>query len=282
MNMRKITSMTMLVSLVLLFLNSIILYVVPEGRVAYWADWHFWGLTKTEWADQHVTVGFLFLIAGLLHIYYNWAAVTSYLKNRLKEVRVFTPSFNAALLVTAVVAVGTYFQVPPMSTVLAGGAWFKEAGAEKYGEPPYGHAELSSLKLFAKKEGIDLDQALALLKQAGLRTEGAGQTLVSIAQKNDLTPQQVYAVIKPAEKAVEEPAEGVAPVFPDTPKPGFGRKTLEEACVELTIDYNAVSKGLQDKDIKIEAGKTIHEIAEVNGKEPMEVFEAIRAVVLGE
>jgi hypothetical protein len=282
MNMRKITSMTMLVSLVLLVLNSIILYVVPEGRVAYWADWHFWGLTKTEWADQHVTVGFLFLLAGLLHIYYNWAAVTSYLKNRLKEVRVFTPSFNTALLITAVVAVGTYFHVPPMSTVLAGGVWFKEAGAEKYGEPPYGHAELSSLKLFAQKEGIDLDKALALLKQAGLQTEGAGQTLVSIAQKNKLTPQQVYAVIKPARKAVEEPPEGAAPVFPDTPKPGFGRKTLEEACVELKIDYNAVSKGLQAKGMEIEAGKTIHEIAEANGKEPMEVFEAIRMVVLGE
>lgn len=282
MNMRKITSMTMLVSLILLFLNSIILYVVPEGRVSYWADWHFWGLTKTEWADQHVTVGFLFLIAGLLHIYYNWAAVTSYLKNRLKEVRVFTPSFNAALLVTAVVAVGTYFQVPPMSTVLAGGAWFKEAGAEKYGEPPYGHAELSSLKLFAQKEGIDLDQAVTLLKQASLQTEGVGQTLVSIAQKNNLTPQQVYAVIKPARKAVEDPAEGAAPVFPDEPKPGFGRKTLEEACIELKIDYSAVSKGLQDRGMKIEAGRTIHEIAEVNSKEPMEVFEAIRAVVLGE
>jgi hypothetical protein len=282
MKMRKITSMTMLVSLVLLFLNSIILYIVPEGRVAYWADWHFWGLTKTEWADQHVTVGFLFLLAGLLHIYYNWPAVTSYLKNRLKEVQVFTPSFNAALLVTAVVAVGTYFHVPPMSMVLEGGAWFKEAGAEKYGEPPYGHAELSSLKLFARKEGIDLDKALALLKQAGLQAEGAGQTLVSIAQKNNLTPQQVYAVIKPAQKAVEEPAEGAAPVFPDGPKPGFGRKTLEEASVELKIDYDAVSKGLQARGMNIEAGKTIHEIAEANGKEPMEIFEAIRAVVLGE
>ena len=47
MNIRKITSMTMLVSFVLLLVNSVILYVVPEGRVAYWADWHMGGLTKT-------------------------------------------------------------------------------------------------------------------------------------------------------------------------------------------------------------------------------------------
>ena len=42
--MRKITSMTMVWSLIILILNSIVLYVVPEGRVSYWADWRFLGL----------------------------------------------------------------------------------------------------------------------------------------------------------------------------------------------------------------------------------------------
>ncbi|MDP3478195.1 MAG: DUF4405 domain-containing protein [Desulfoprunum sp.] len=282
MNMRKITSMTMLVSLVLLFLNSIILYVVPEGRIAYWADWHFWGLTKTQWTEQHVTVGFLFLLAGLLHIYYNWGAVKSYMKNKVKELRIFTPSFNIALLVTVIVAVGTYFHVPPMSTVLELGAHFKESGAETYGEPPYGHAELSSLKMFSQKERIDLDKALALMKEAGLQVEGANQTLIAIAKANRLTPQQLYGIIKPAKTEVEEVAKAAGSSFPDEPKPGFGRKTLEEACVELKIDYATVSKGLQAKGLKVEAGKTIHEIAEASGKEPMEIFEDIRAVVLAE
>lgn len=282
MNMRKITSMTMLVSLVLLFLNSIILYVVPEGRIAYWADWHFWRLSKTQWTEQHVTVGFLFLLAGLLHIYYNWGAVKSYMKNKVKELRIFTPSFNIALLVTVIVAVGTYFHVPPMSTVLELGAHFKESGAETYGEPPYGHAELSSLKMFSQKERIDLDKALALMKQAGLQVEGANQTLIAIAKANRLTPQQLYGIIKPAKTEVEEVAKAAGSSFPDEPKPGFGRKTLEEACVELKIDYATVSKGLQAKGLKVEAGKTIHEIAEASGKEPMEIFEDIRAVVLAE
>ncbi len=282
MSMRKITSMTMLSSLFLLFLNSIILYVVPEGRVAYWADWHFWGLSKTQWGDQHITVGFLFLLAGLLHIFYNWVTIKSYMKNKVKEMRIFTPSFNAGLLVTVIVAVGTYFNVPPMSTVLHLGASFKEAGAEKYGEPPYGHAELSSLKLFSQKEQIDLDKALDLLKQAGMQVEGATETLAAIARKNAVTPQQVYAVIRPARTVVEGQADGANITFPDEPKPGFGRKTLEEACTELKIEYKKISEGLQAKGVKVEAGKTIHEIAEANGKEPMEIFEAIRSVVLGE
>jgi hypothetical protein len=54
-----------------------------------------------------------------------------------------------------VVGVGTYFQVPPMSTVIDFGESFKDAAAEKYGEPPYGHAELSSLKVFVKKMNLE-------------------------------------------------------------------------------------------------------------------------------
>lgn len=280
--MRKITSMTMLVSLVLLVLNSIVLYVVPEGRVAYWADWRFWGLTKTEWGDQHVTIGFLFIAAGLLHLYYNWAAIKNYMKNRLKEIRVFTLPFNVGLLVTALVTVMTYFHVPPVNLILELGAHFKEAGAEKYGEPPYGHAELSSLKMFAKKEGINLDEAMALLQQKGLGVRGPDQTLLAISQDNGMTPQQVYMVIKPAASAMKTPPAGDVPAFPDEPKPGFGRKTLEQVCSELQLEYATVAKGLQAKGLTVEAGKTIHEIAEASGKEPMEIFEAMRAVVLGE
>jgi hypothetical protein len=200
MNLRKITSMTMLISLVLLCLNSIILYVVPEGRVAYWAGWRFWGLSKTEWGDQHVTVGVLFLLAGLLHIYYNWGAVKSYMKNRMKEIRIFTPSFNIGLLITVIVAAGTYFNIPPMSTVLQIGSYFKQAAAEKYGEPPYGRAELSSLKQFSQKERIDLDKALVLLKEAGLQVDDANQSVFAIAKANKISPQQLYVIIKPGKK----------------------------------------------------------------------------------
>ncbi len=274
----------MLLSFVLLILNSIVLYIVPEGRVAYWADWRFWGLTKTEWGDQHVTIGFLFLLAGLLHLFYNWAVVKSYVKNKAKEIKIFTLPFNIGLLLTAIVALMTYFHVPPINFVLQLGSHFKVQGAEKYGEPPYGHAERSSLKLFSQKEGIDLDKALILLKGEGLQVAHAEETLLAIAQNNKLTPQQVFKIIAPAKKNMPAPEKGssASPAFPDMPKPGFGRKTLENACTELQINYVATVKGLQAKGLIIEHGKTIHEISTANGKEPMELFEAIRAVTLKE
>jgi len=74
------------------------------------------------------------------------------MKKSCTGIKVFTPAFNVALLLTLVVGVGTYFEVPPMSTVLDFSESIKDKASEKYGEPPYGHAELSSLKLLPRTE----------------------------------------------------------------------------------------------------------------------------------
>ena len=66
MKIRRITSLTASVAFLLMLLTSIILYIVPQGRVAYWADWRLWGLTKTDWGNIHINMGLLFLIALLL------------------------------------------------------------------------------------------------------------------------------------------------------------------------------------------------------------------------
>ena len=47
MNIRRITSLTALLTFILLILTAVILYIVPQGRIAYWANWQLWGLSKT-------------------------------------------------------------------------------------------------------------------------------------------------------------------------------------------------------------------------------------------
>ena len=276
MNIRKITSMTMFISFILLVLTSIILYIVPHGRVAYWADWHLWGLTKGQWGNLHINLGFLFLFAGLLHMYYNWAVITAYMKNRAKEIKVFTASFNIALLLTVVVGVGTYFEVPPMSSVINLSESIKNGASEKYGEPPYGHAELSSLKLFSKKQGLDLDQAVELLKKADIQFNDSKDTLATIAKVNKLSPQEVYNIIKPA--AAAKTAEGTIS-FPDSPMTGFGNKTIGAVCSEFNLMFREIQRGLAKKGVKAEAEMTIKEIAAANDKEPMAIFEDIHGLV---
>ncbi len=275
MNMRKITSMTMFVSFLFLVLTSIILYIVPYGRVAYWAGWKLWGLTKGEWGDLHINLGFLFLFAGFLHMYYNWAPIKAYMKNRARELKVFTPSFNVALLLTLVVAVGTYLEVPPMSTVINFGTSFKDRASEKYGEPPYGHAELSSLKLFAKKQNLDLSVAMELLAKADIRVLNSKETLAAIAAANRMSPQDIYDIIKPA--AAQKSVDGVK--FPDSPMTGFGKKTLGALCSEYELMFPVIQQKLAERGVNAEAAMTIKEIAAANDREPMGIFEDLHEII---
>ncbi|SMC71666.1 protein of unknown function [Desulfocicer vacuolatum DSM 3385] len=277
MNIRKITSLTLLISFVLLIVTSVILYIVPQGRVAYWADWHLLGLSKTQWGNLHINLGVLMLMAGLLHIYYNWKPVTAYLKNKAKQMKVFTPSFNVALAVTLFTAIGTYYEIPPMSVIIYVGEAIKDKGAVKYGEPPYGHAELSSLKLFSKKQDLDLNKSLQLLTDAGLSVTGPEETLAAIARANNITPMQVYDVIKPA---LKQERTDVNPAFPDSPPPGFGNMTLAAVCSRYHLAIPTVIRELKKKSIHATAEHTVKEIAKNNGMEPMTVFEALNGLFM--
>ena len=291
MNMRKITSMTMVWSLIILILNSIVLYVVPEGRVSYWADWRFLGLTKAQWGEQHTTVGFLFLFAGLLHIYYNWKPIVAYMKNKARQLTVFTGPSNVGLALTAVFVVGTYFMIPPMSTIVDISGHFKDAASQKYGEPPYGHAESSSLKMFTKRESLDLAKSLELLQAAGLQVGGEKETIKEIAKKNDRSPQQVYEIIKPAKLSLSASAKsdehgtavaatGSGP-FPDAPKAGWGKKKLGDVCAEYNLNEAEIISQLAGKGITAAAGDAVKDIAAANDIDPMGVFEALHEIVNG-
>jgi hypothetical protein len=131
MNVRRITSLTALLSFLLLFVTLVVLYIVPQGRVAYWADWRLWGLTKEQWGNFHINVGLLFLLSMFLHIYYNWKTLLSYFKSKTRRLKVLTREFNAALMLTLTFAIGTYFELVPFSWVLQLNDHLKDAAAVK-------------------------------------------------------------------------------------------------------------------------------------------------------
>ena len=275
MNLRKITSLTMLLSFIVLVITSIVLYIVPEGRVAYWSEWKFMGLSKTQWGDIHINLGFLFLAAGLLHLFYNWKPMLAYMKDKTRKVKIFTAAFNVALLLTVACTAGTLMNIPPFSSILEFGSSFKNAAAEKYGEPPYGHAERSSLQMFAKRTGLDLKQMKTQLTSANITFTGASETLLDIAGANNMTPKAVYDVIKPAEP---ELAPGEKVPFPDAPFPGLGRKVLSDLCNEYSLDTIQVLHAFAARNITATADQTLKEIAEANNSDPHALFEIIHGV----
>lgn len=280
MNLRKITSMTMLLSAIVLVINSLVLYVVPEGRVAYWANWTFGGLSKSQWGEQHTTVGFLFILASVLHIYYNWKPIVAYMKNKAREIKVFTGAFNVALALSLIFIVGTYYRIPPMSTILDISDHFKVSASKKYGEPPYGHAELSSLKMFASKENLDLQKSLTLLRSAGISFIDEKQTIKDIAKLNNTSPQQIYLIIKAASLNPEISTDlSAASAFANAPKTGWGRRTIGDICEEYQLDLEKIINGLAAKGIEADQGDSLKQIAEANDTSPLQIYEMMVEIV---
>ena len=272
MNMKKITSLTSLISFLVLLLNSVVLYIVPHGRVANWADWRLWGLSKTDWANQHTIIGVLFLIAIFLHIYYNWKPIVFYLKNRAKQLKVFTKDFNIALIVTIICVIGSYYTILPFNWILEFSESIKNKAEVTYGSPPYGRAELSSLKGFASRTSINLSDGLEKLQKAGIKVKNEKQTLIDIATLNKISPQKVFMLMKPVEtnvaleKSQKMPAEAVS---------GTSRKTLEDICKTYDLDINAVMAGFVANKIRVSADMTLRTIAEQNNIGTEEVYALI-------
>lgn len=272
MNMRRITSLTGLVSFVIIVLTSVVLYIAPHGRVAYWADWHFWGLTKVQWTDVHLNVGILFLLALFLHIYYNWKPIMAYLKNKARQMKFFTADMNMALALTVVFTVGTLALVPPFSSVLEFSEAIKEAAGEKYGEPPWGHAELSPIGSFARKMGWNPEEAISLLKASGYEVSGPQMTVGEIAAAKGVPPQTVYLLMK---GQLEAPAAPKG-TLPDSPPAGFGQRSLEEIAATYQVPLQPMVDALKAKGVEVDTGKGLKNLAADANMSPYDLFDIIK------
>ena len=193
----------------MLCMTSIVLYIAPEGRVAYWGNWTFFLASKSQWTGLHITGGLLFFITSLWHIALNWKPIVSYMKQRAAAMRLMPVPVAAALGICLFVYAGTLAGVPPMRQLVTWNQDIKEYQARVNGSPPFGHAELSSLEKFCAYLGFDLHTVLAHLDKAGL--QGALKpetTILELAKANKLTPQQVFGVIREAVGATGKGKEG--------------------------------------------------------------------------
>ena len=177
MKIRKATSLTVLLTFVLLVLTSVILYIVPHGRVAYWADWHLWGLTKTQWGNIHINLGLLLLLGISLHIYYNWKVIVSYFKDKARRLKIFTKEFSIALALTIVFIMGTCLEIPPFIWVIeisesVKDKNFKQILRQIVEDERQHHLILQKLFEMIRKEGKDWNRYLSEGRTGTGRTAG--------------------------------------------------------------------------------------------------------------
>lgn len=268
---RKTVSLTSLLSFVVMLATSVVLYIEPHGRTAYWADWRFMGLSKTAWDNLHLTMGTLFLVCAALHIWLNWKPVTNYMRNKARELVVGTKPMLAALGITLFVGAGTFAGLPPMQQILDFGASIKDGHASTYGSPPYGHAEQSPLEKFCGYLGFDVDKAIAALEKAGYANVAPDMAIQDIARTNNASPQKVYDVIRD-ELVGENPFAAMPAAAPE----GTGKLTLEAVCATFGLPMEQAMQRLRKKGFSPAPDKTFKDMAQERGSHPRDVYAALR------
>lgn len=100
MKLRRTISFTVFLSFIMLSFTGLMLFITPQGRVAYWAGWTMFGLSREQYSELHTTFMVLFLVAGIWHIVLNWKPIVNYMKNKSREAKIFVPEFNLTIILT--------------------------------------------------------------------------------------------------------------------------------------------------------------------------------------
>ncbi len=294
MKIRRIVSLTVFLAFIFLALSGIMLFLSPQGRVAYWAGWTLFGLSKEQYTAVHTTFMVLFLVAGIWHIVLNWKPIVGYLKDRTRRVRLFTPESSVAMALGLFFLLGPLVGLPPFKQFLDAGAGVKDFWEASSGSPPWGHAEESSLQRFCRgmedferlENGspvvIDCEQALAALQAEGIRVASLTERLVDIAQVNGTTPQALGAIVMSTATPVEpgEVAPGVdAAGFYHRPYSGLGRMTMREYAEEYGYDLETILSTLRGEGLELDPDARLREEATRLGSDPEGLLDLLNEAV---
>lgn len=203
MSLRKIASLTALLSFTALVYTSVFTYLAPRGPGS--SQWEALGLGKHEWLALHTDLGILFLVAGIVHTILNIKPLISYLRNKKKKLRVLTLNFNVALLLTVWVVVGSLFNLTPFNAIRS----FTEArstrsrhhseAVEPAGnpipeKPPFLYSGRTLANLCNKYE-IEAGPVVQELVSMGINAR-AEWSIRQIAETNDMEPLSVFEAIR--------------------------------------------------------------------------------------
>jgi hypothetical protein len=203
MSLRKIASLTALLSFMALVFTSVFSYLAPRGPGS--SNWEAFGLEKHGWFTVHTNLGVLFLVACIVHTVLNIKPVIAYLRNKDGKFRIFTLNFNIALLLTAWIILSSLFDWPPINAI---GNHKENRGnrgrhhAEEVEEqskplpakPPFFYSGRSLDRLSDNYE-IDVDEIIQGLENIGIDAQ-ADWSFRQIAAENGMATESVYEAVQ--------------------------------------------------------------------------------------
>lgn len=262
------TTFFVTISFIVDTLSGIILYIAPPGRVANWTNWKVWGMSKGEWEAIHTIFGYVLLIIVAVHLYYNWKVFWNWIWSKIRKAVNLKWELLTSSIVCLLIFLGTLWNIPPFSSTMELGEYFKDSWEEAKADVPLAHAELLSLEEFASKTGLPLDQTIQAFKAKGYQVGDKKQTLREIAKVNGVSPAVLYEAVKAkgAEPKTQTYGSGS----------GMGRKTIKAVCAELGLPVDEAISRLEKKGITASSGDRFKDIASKAGKTPMDILNIIQ------
>jgi hypothetical protein len=160
-----------------LLLSVSFLVVVASGLVLWLSHApQTFGIGKGVWKHAHIFISLLLLSAGIFHWWLNWPVYWGYLRKQA------TGGWN--LKWELILAVG-------ITTLIACTAFFDDHDADLQ------RLGVMSLQEIAKLSGKDVDQVVSLLEKQGIHVHDTADSLIKIAQHNNVPPQRLMAALPP-------------------------------------------------------------------------------------
>ena len=262
MKYQRFVSLSAGLAFVVMFISSWVLYFVPDRGSTSWSGWCFLGLDKQQWDNLHISLGLLFLVLLVWHIYFNWKPIKNYLKVK-KELKIFTKEFNASLLLVSLFMVGTLTMTLPFSFFVNFGNGMKAMHLKDGENPPFAYAELTRLKDFCKIAKIDLKNAEVRLSKNSIKLDSTKETLKEIALQNSTTPREIYNIIKD---------ENTRFALPSSIPTGIAHQSLNDLEILYRFDAKSFLRSFKSDGFKGSADMSFKKIAKVNHLHPAKLY----------
>ncbi len=268
---RSFVSYFSLYLFLILLISGIVLFVAPKGRYANWVGWTLLGLTKTQWEAVHTVSGYVFVIAILFHIKYNFNAIKAYIYSRTKKTLNRKWELILSTLISLLIVIGSVYEFPPVKFIMDTGESLKYSWEKKEDIPPVPHMELMTLREIADEIDISPEKVDSLLKSSGIRFNSISDTLKNVAEHNKLTPDSIYKILVDGNNTSENLKEK-----PHKITYGYGRMTLTDLVEYFEVEKDSLLRILKQLNISYRQDDNLRDIAEKSGLTPYELVNMMK------
>lgn len=266
--LRAFVSLYMTIAFLVMAISGIILFIAPPGRIANWSYWSILGLTKAEWQATHIVFTFVFVLATVLHIIYNWKPLITYLASKISGISSIRKELTLSILFSSILFLGTYFRVTPFVNLIDFGEELTNSWNDETSEPPVAHAERFTISELASQMKLTTNQLTQRLSKNGYQVKDSLQTLENLAEEYHVYPNDIYQNVISQVKVGNTSANTLH-------GSGFGRKKISEIFTENGLSWERGVKILKEKNIIVAEDARLKDIATENKILPTDIINAL-------